>query len=184
MFLPSTLNHFGVYRDFSMMRQLRPSFNDAMSVEPLPPNGSSTKSPRLVSTLMYGISNSNGLVPKITPDHWIFRQHDVVDEVSRLVFYLSRILPTLAYRSLHTTHSHTRSGTARLLILGLTLCHRLSRLGDILLVEEFVFAENPYTRFGTCHVIVLRYRQCASNAFQMVRRFFGCSNIMILKSGL
>ena len=53
--------------DFSMILHRRPSFIDAMSVLPEPPNGSSTRSSRLVSTLIYGIRSSNGFVPKMIP---------------------------------------------------------------------------------------------------------------------
>src|SRR3989344_3114014 len=51
------------------------------------------------------------------------------------------------------------------------------------LLKNLYFAENPWTRLGTCQVMVLRYRQCFSSAFQIVLRFLGCSKITIEKSG-
>src|SRR3989338_8728717 len=51
------------------------------------------------------------------------------------------------------------------------------------LLKNLYLAENPCMRLGTCHVMVLRYRQCCSRAFQTVRKFLGCSNTMIEKSG-
>src|SRR3989344_250367 len=50
------------------------------------------------------------------------------------------------------------------------------------LLKNLYLAENPWTRFGRCHTTVLRYFQCASSAFHIVRRFFGCSKTIIEKS--
>src|SRR3989338_370413 len=51
--------------DFSITLHFRPSFRQDIRVDPLPPNGSRTKSSRFVRTFMYGISNSRGLVPNM-----------------------------------------------------------------------------------------------------------------------